>query len=121
MNSVTKKMRLAIATLLLASAPVSLALAEGSNLAVVSNPVEAQTGSNAYPTFSPASAIVSNPVETQTGSNAYPTFSHSATVGVRTGGVVMLAGGQSEPQPINALPSSLTTGDVHLFAQTVNQ
>jgi len=107
MNSVTKKMRLALAALALATAPVSLALAEsnydpsgleGSNLTVVSNPVQTQTGSNAYPTFSP-----------------------NAIVGVRTGGVVALAGSQSEPQPLNALTHSLTTSDVRLFAQANNQ
>jgi hypothetical protein len=107
MNSLTKKMRLTLAALALATAPVSMALAEsnydpygleGSNLAVVSNPVETQTGSDAYPTFSP-----------------------NAVVGVRTGGVVALAGSQSEPQPVNALTHSVTTNDVRLFAQAVNQ
>lgn len=107
MNSVTKKMRLALAALALVTAPVSMALAEsnydpygleGSNLAVVSNPVQTQTGSNAYPTFSP-----------------------SETVGVRSGGVVALTGSQSEPQPVNALTHSVTGNDVRLFAQADNQ
>ena len=130
MNSVTKKMRLALAALALATAPVSLALAEsnhdpsgleGSNL-VVSNPVQTQTGSNAYPTFSPGeAAVVSNPVQTQTGSSAYPTFSSNEIVGVRTGAVVALAGAQSEPQPVNAIPNSLTGNDARLFARANNQ
>jgi hypothetical protein len=107
MNSVTKKMRLALAAFALVTAPVSMALAEsnydpsgleGSNLAVVSNPVETQTGSDAFQTFSP-----------------------SAIVGVRTGGVVALAGSQSEPQPVNALPNSLTGNNVRFFAQAANQ
>jgi hypothetical protein len=103
MNSILTNARLALAALAIAAAPVSFALAESNN-----DPSGLETSNL---------AVVSNPVEVQTGSNAFPHFNASSAVGVETGGVVALAGSQSEPQPVNAMPHALTASGSWTLAQ----
>ena len=57
-------------------------------------------------------AVTGQPVETQTGSQAYPGFDPRVRVPVVIGGVARADGAQGEPEPRNSLASAPEIGGV---------
>lgn len=99
MTSVNTRAALALITLLAGAAPVGVAFAGEGN----GDPNGLDNSQL---------PVLANPIEGQTGSAHYQSFDRSSTVGVGPGAVTPSTSNQSEPEPLNSLPDAPNAGGI---------
>lgn len=97
MTAFNTRAAVALLALVVAAAPVGAALAGEGN----GDPSGLENSQQ---------PLTANPIETQTGAAHYQGFARNPTVAVIPGGVAPSTSNQSEPEPLNSLPSPPNAG-----------